>query len=109
MTEIVGTDGEFTTDEISFQIRNIVVQELSRVLAGSNIPVLDMAANTADLAKLVTQAIAPGIAAYGLHPRVLHREHLAARRGRARAGQAHLDGHRGRSVALRPVQTRPKR
>jgi membrane protease subunit (stomatin/prohibitin family) len=66
MTEIVGTDGEFTTDEISFQVRNIVVQEVSRVLAASNIPVLDMAANTADLGRLVTQAIAPGIAAYGL-------------------------------------------
>ena len=26
MTEIVGTDGEFTMDEISFQIRNIIVQ-----------------------------------------------------------------------------------
>jgi len=66
MTEIVGTDGEFTTDEISFQIRNIVVQEVSRVLAASNISVLDMAANTADLGKLVAQAITPGIAAYGL-------------------------------------------
>jgi membrane protease subunit (stomatin/prohibitin family) len=47
MTEIVGTDGEFTTDEISFQIRNIIVQAVSRTIAGSPIPVLDMAANTA--------------------------------------------------------------
>jgi membrane protease subunit (stomatin/prohibitin family) len=66
MTEIVGTDGEFTTDEVSMQIRNIVVQEVSRVLAGSGIPVLDMAANTADLGKIVTTAISPTIAAYGL-------------------------------------------
>jgi membrane protease subunit (stomatin/prohibitin family) len=66
MTEIVGTDGEFTTDEISFQIRNVVVQEVSRVLASSGISVLDMAANTADLGKLVTKAIEPTIAAYGL-------------------------------------------
>ena len=66
MTEIVGTDGEFTSDEISYQIRNVVVQEVSRVLASSNIAVLDMAANTADLGKLVTQAIAPIIAGYGL-------------------------------------------
>ncbi len=66
MTEIVGTDGEFTSDEISFQIRNIIVQEFSRSLAASGIPVLDMAANTADLAKLVATAIAPKIAEYGL-------------------------------------------
>ncbi len=66
MTEIVGTDGEFTSDEISMQIRNVVVQEVSRVLASSGIAVLDMAANTADMGKLVTQAIAPTIAKYGL-------------------------------------------
>ena len=66
MQEIVGTDGEFTSDEISFQIRNVILQEMSQVLAKSGIPVLDMAANTGDLAKLVTTAIAPKIAEYGL-------------------------------------------
>jgi membrane protease subunit (stomatin/prohibitin family) len=66
LKEIVGTDGEFTSDEISNQIRNIIVQEFSRVIAGTNIPVLDMAANTADLGKLVTGAINPLVAAYGL-------------------------------------------
>lgn len=66
MKEIVGTDGEFTADEVSDQIRNIIAQEFSRVIAGSGIPVLDMAANTADLGKLVTTAIAPLVANYGL-------------------------------------------
>jgi membrane protease subunit (stomatin/prohibitin family) len=66
MTEIVGTDGEFTADEISYQIRNVILQEVSRVLASSNIPVLDMAANTKDLGTLITMAIAPQIAEYGL-------------------------------------------
>jgi membrane protease subunit (stomatin/prohibitin family) len=66
MTEIVGTDGEFTTDEITFQIRNIIVQEFSRVVASSGIPVLDMAANTAEFAKLVAGRISETIAAYGL-------------------------------------------
>jgi len=66
MKEIVGTDGEFTADEISSQIRNIIMQEFSRVIASSGIPVLDMAANTADLGKLVTTAIAPLVGNYGL-------------------------------------------
>jgi membrane protease subunit (stomatin/prohibitin family) len=66
MQEIVGTDGEFTADEVSTQIRNIIVQELSRVLASSGIPVLDMAANTGDLGKLITTSIAPKISEYGL-------------------------------------------
>ncbi len=66
LTEIVGTDGEFTADEISEQIRNVIVQEVSQILAKSGIPVLDMAGNTADLGGLVTKAIAPKIAEYGL-------------------------------------------
>ena len=66
MKEIVGTDGEFTADEVTNQIRNIILQQMSQVLAKSGIPVLDMAANTMDLAKLVNTAIAPQIAAYGL-------------------------------------------
>jgi membrane protease subunit (stomatin/prohibitin family) len=66
MTEIVGTDGEFTSDEISFQIRNVILQEMGRVLASAGIPVLDMAANTGDLGKLMMTAIAPKIAEYGI-------------------------------------------
>ena len=66
LTEIVGTDGEFTADEISFQIRNVILQEVSTVLAKSGIPVLDMSANTADLGKIVAGAIAPKIAEYGI-------------------------------------------
>ncbi|PFG62487.1 membrane protease subunit (stomatin/prohibitin family) [Thioclava sp. ES.031] len=66
LTEIVGTDGEFTSDEISYQLRNVIVQEFSRAIASSGIPVLDMAANTADMGKLITKAIAPTIANYGL-------------------------------------------
>ena len=66
LSEIVGTDGEFTMDEISFQIRNIIVQSFSRIIAGSGIPVLDMAANTADLGKLIASEISAVVAEYGL-------------------------------------------
>ncbi|MEQ9261465.1 MAG: SPFH domain-containing protein [Roseovarius sp.] len=66
LTEIVGTDGEFTMDEISYQIRNIIVQSFSRIIAGSGIPVLDMAANTADLGKLIATEISGVVAEYGL-------------------------------------------
>ena len=77
LTEIVGTDGEFTMDEISFQIRNIIVQEFSRVIAGSGIPVLDMAANTADFGKIVAEAIDPVIAQYGLSIPELYIENIS--------------------------------
>ena len=77
MQEIVGTDGEFTTDEISFQVRNIIVQEFSRVVAGSGIPVLDMAANTGDLGKLVAQEINPVIQSYGIALPELYIENIS--------------------------------
>lgn len=75
--EIVGTDGEFTTEEIMFQIRNIIVQEFSRVLASSNVAVLDMAANTAEMGKIVAKAISETIAAYGLELPELYIENVS--------------------------------
>ncbi|MCC5984252.1 MAG: SPFH domain-containing protein [Rhodobacteraceae bacterium] len=66
MKEIVGTDGDFTQDKISGQIRNIVVQKVSRVLAGSGVPALDMAANTKELSDIVREGIDPTMDEYGL-------------------------------------------
>lgn len=77
LTEIVGTDGEFTMDEISFQIRNIIVQSFTQVIASSGIPVLDMAANTADLGKLIAGAIAETVAAYGITIPELYIENIS--------------------------------
>jgi membrane protease subunit (stomatin/prohibitin family) len=77
MTEIVGTDGEFTTDEVTFQIRNIIVQQFSQTVAGSGVPVLDMAGNTGEFGKLVAQKISETIAAYGLTLPELYIENIS--------------------------------
>ncbi len=77
LVEIVGTDGEFTMDEISYQIRNIIVQEFSRVIASAGIPVLDMAANTQDLGRLVAEAISANVAEYGLMLPELYIENIS--------------------------------
>ncbi len=77
MTEIVGTDGEFTMDEISYQIRNIIVTRFSAAIAASGIPVLDMAANTTDLGKLLAARIAPELAEYGLELPNLYIENIS--------------------------------
>ncbi|MEN8950335.1 SPFH domain-containing protein [Planktotalea arctica] len=77
LTEIVGTDGEFTMDEISFQIRNIIVQEFSRTIARAGIPVLDMAANTRELGKLVGKEIEAQLAEYGLSLPELYIENIS--------------------------------
>ena len=77
LVEIVGTDGDFTMDEISFQIRNVIVQEFSRAVAGAGIPVLDMAANTGELGKLVADDIGGTIADYGLSLPELYIENIS--------------------------------
>ncbi|MCC5991481.1 MAG: SPFH domain-containing protein [Rhodobacteraceae bacterium] len=77
MREIVGTDGDFTQDKIAGQIRNIVVQKVSRVLAASGIPALDMAANTKDLSDVVAKAIAPTLGEYGLEIPELYIENIS--------------------------------
>ncbi|KQI67367.1 antifreeze protein [Loktanella sp. 3ANDIMAR09] len=77
LREIVGTDGDFTADEVTFQIRNIIVQEVSRALAASGIPALDMAANTKDLGDLVAKAIDGTVAQYGLTIPELYIENIS--------------------------------
>ena len=77
LTEIVGTDGEFTTDEISYQIRNIIVARFSQAIAQSGIPVLDMAANTEDLGKLIAARISPELAEFGLEMPALFIENIS--------------------------------
>lgn len=95
MTEIVGTDGEFTMDEISYQIRNIIVQEFSQAIAKSGIPVLDMAANTGDVGKLIAQAIDPTISQYGLSIPELYIENISL----PPAVEAAMDERTSRGIA----------
>jgi membrane protease subunit (stomatin/prohibitin family) len=66
LREIVGTDGEVTTDEVQFQLRNVIVARFSNALASSGIPVLDLAANTDKMADFLLKRVAPEIAAYGI-------------------------------------------
>lgn len=64
--EIVGTDGQFTTEEISDQLRNLITARFATVIASSNIPVLDMAANYDQLGDFLNERIAPEFDEYGL-------------------------------------------
>jgi membrane protease subunit (stomatin/prohibitin family) len=77
MQEIVGTDGDFTQQEITFQIRNLIVQAASRALAASGIPVLDMAANTDQLGRVVAEVIGPTVAEYGISVPELYVENIS--------------------------------
>ena len=64
--EIAGTDGHFTTDEISHQLRNLITSRFANVIGKSGLPVLDMAGNYDQLGEFVTQRISPEFDEYGL-------------------------------------------
>lgn len=64
--EIVGTDGHFTTDEITMQLRNLIVSRFADIIGESKIPVLDMAANYDELGEYVTERIHEDFTAYGI-------------------------------------------
>lgn len=66
LREVVGTDGHFTLDEITDQLRNLIVSRFATILGSSGIPVLDLAANYDQLGQFVQGRIAPEFANYGL-------------------------------------------
>jgi len=75
--EIVGTDGRFTTAEITDQIRNILVARFSDAMAESGIPVLDMAANYDELGEKLDDRVKDDMAGYGLELRTLLVENIS--------------------------------
>jgi len=66
LREVVGTDGRFTTEEITNQLRNLIVSRFSSIIAESGIPLLDLAANYDDLSVFISQKINPEFKQYGL-------------------------------------------
>jgi membrane protease subunit (stomatin/prohibitin family) len=64
--EIVGTDGHFTTDEITDQLRNLIVSRFADIIGESKIPILDMAANYDELGEFITKRIHDDFTNYGL-------------------------------------------
>ncbi len=66
LQEVAGTDGYFTTSEITDQLRNIIVSRFADIVANAHIPVLDLAANYNDLGDFLKNQINPEFAEYGL-------------------------------------------
>ncbi len=64
--EIVGTGGHFTLDDISEQLRNLIVSRFADTLGECGIPLLDLAANYNELSALLAKNIAPEFLEYGL-------------------------------------------
>lgn len=64
--EIAGTQAHFTTEEVTEQLRNLIVTRFTDAVAESKIPVLDLAANYDELSKFITGKINPEFGEYGL-------------------------------------------
>ena len=64
--EIAGTQAHFTTEEVSEQLRNLVVTRFTDALGESKIPILDLAANYDELSKFISAKINPEFGEYGL-------------------------------------------
>ncbi len=63
---VAGTQAEYTTEQLEPQLRNAVITSFTTAFANSQVPFLDMAANQAELAKLIAKEVAPTFDAYGL-------------------------------------------
>jgi len=75
--EIVGTEGQFTTGEVTDQIRNILVARFSDAMAESGIAVLDMAANYDELGTKLGERVEKDMTAYGLELKTLLVENIS--------------------------------
>ena len=77
ISEIVGTGGHFTVNDVSEQLKNLIVTRFSDMLGESKIPVLDLAANYDELSACLTKKIAPEFLEYGLEVTKLLVENIA--------------------------------
>lgn len=66
LKEVVGTNGQFATDEITGQLRNLIVSRFASILGESGVPILDLAANYDELSDFIGNRIQPEFQAYGL-------------------------------------------
>lgn len=66
LKEIVGTDGHFTNDEISEQLRSIIVTRFTDAIGEANFPIEAYAANMNELSKFVDDIMKPEFDQYGI-------------------------------------------
>lgn len=75
--EIVGTDGHFTTDDITDQLRNMITTRFADLLGEQKIPILDLAANYNEMSDFLTGKLAPEFEEYGLEIRKMLVENIS--------------------------------
>ena len=64
--KISGTRDQYTAAELEGQLRNTIIGLLTDTFASSQVPFLDLAANQDELAKQISEKVAPSFTGYGL-------------------------------------------
>ncbi len=67
LKEIAGTDDHVTTEEITENLRNIVMTRFTDAVASAKIPVLDMASNYDEFSDVILKKIQPEFLEYGIN------------------------------------------
>lgn len=63
LTELAGTDPQFRTEEVEEFLRQLIIGRLGTLLAGSGIPMLDLAARQTELGNKLAKALTDELAA----------------------------------------------
>lgn len=64
--EIVGTDGQFTTDEITEQLKSIIVSRFTDAIGEANLPIESYVGNTNELSATIFAIMKDDFAVYGI-------------------------------------------
>jgi membrane protease subunit (stomatin/prohibitin family) len=66
MQELSGTGSSYKTDDISAYLRSLILTDITQVLGQNQIPILDMAANLGEIAKMVIESLQPDFKSRGM-------------------------------------------
>ena len=66
LRELVGTDPQFRTDEVSEFLRQNIVSQVGTALGNSNLPMLDLAANQQTIAATLAGTLTSNLADFGI-------------------------------------------
>jgi len=66
LIDVVGTDGHFTTEEITTKLKSLVVKQFTDGLGESKIPFLDLAANYEELGSIIKKKLVLDFDRYGV-------------------------------------------
>jgi membrane protease subunit (stomatin/prohibitin family) len=64
--EVVGTEGRYTTDQLTTQLRNMIVARFSDLIGENKVPLLDLAANYDELGKFLGGRLSEDFAKIGV-------------------------------------------